>query len=145
MRDMLEALVLEGVDFLVVGAFALAAHGVPRATGDIDIWVRPEPANAKRLIVALTRFGAPVEAHGISPKDFESTGLVYQLGLPPHRIDLLTSIDGLTFDEAWPRRAFGELFGHEVPLLSREDLITNKRAVGRAKDLLDVALLEQGR
>jgi len=144
MRDMLDALTEAGVDFLVVGAFALAAHGVPRATGDIDLWVRPDPTNARRLITALQRFGAPIAAHHISAQDFEVPGLVYQLGLPPHRIDLLTSIDGLTFTEAWSRRGVGSLLGRDVPILSRDDLIANKRAAGRPKDLLDIALLERG-
>lgn len=141
---MLDALTEAGVDFLVVGAFALAAHGVPRATGDIDLWVRPDPTNARRLITALQRFGAPIAAHHISAQDFEVPGLVYQLGLPPHRIDLLTSIDGLTFTEAWSRRGVGSLLGRDVPILSRDDLIANKRAAGRPKDLLDIALLERG-
>jgi len=144
MRDMLDALTEAGVDFLVVGAFALAAHGVPRATGDIDLWVRPDPTNARRLITALQRFGAPIAAHHISAQDFEVPGLVYQLGLPPHRIDLLTSIDGLTFTEAWSRRGVGSLLGRDVPILSRDDLIANKRAAGRPKDLLDIAPLERG-
>jgi hypothetical protein len=143
MRDMLDALSVQDVEFLVVGAFALAAHGIPRATGDIDIWVRPESENARRVVLALTRFGAPLAAHGVTARDFETPGLVYQLGLPPHRIDLLTSVDGLTFEEAWPRRSSGSLLGLDVPILSREDLLTNKRASGRAKDLLDVALLER--
>lgn len=141
---MLEALGQEGVEFVVVGAFALAAHGVPRATGDIDIWVRPTPTNANRILAALASFGAPLMAHGISARDFETPDLVYQLGLPPHRIDLLTSVDGLRFEEAWARRTSATLFGLEVPILAREDLITNKRATARPRDLLDVELLERG-
>lgn len=142
MREMLDALSGAGVEFLVVGAFAMAAHGVPRATGDIDIWIRPEPENARRVIEALASFGAPLGAHGVSAGDFGRTGLVYQLGVPPNRIDLLTSIDGLGFDEAWPRRASGHLLGRVVPILSREDIVRNKRASGRAKDLIDIELLE---
>lgn len=144
MREMLDALSGAGVEFLVVGAFAMAAHGVPRATGDIDIWIRPEPENARRVIEALAAFGAPLGAHGVSALDFARPGVVYQLGLPPNRIDLLTSIDGLGFEEAWSRRMSGTLLGREVAILSREDIVRNKLAAGRAKDLLDIELLTAG-
>ncbi len=88
--DLVACLREEGCDFLVVGAHALAAHGAPRATGDLDIFVRPEPANAQRVFRALVRFGAPVSAHGVVPEDFVRPGTVYQMGLPPNRIDILT-------------------------------------------------------
>jgi hypothetical protein len=88
--DLLAALARERVEFLVVGAHALAAHGIPRATGDLDVWVRAERENAKRVVAALETFGAPLRAHGVSAADFELLGTVYQMGLPPRRIDVLT-------------------------------------------------------
>lgn len=140
-RDMLQALVDEGVEFVIVGAHAMAVHGVPRATGDIDILVRPSPDNAERLMRALGAFGAPVEAHGVTAADFEVPGNVYQIGLPPRRIDLLTSISGVTFEEAWATREVVERNGLALPFLSREQLVRNKRATGRDKDRVDLRLL----
>jgi hypothetical protein len=140
-RDMLQALVACGVDFIIVGAHALAAHGLPRATGDIDILVRPSAENAKRVMNALARFGAPVEAHGVDQNDFATPGRVYQLGLPPRRIDLLTEITGVSFEEAWSTRVETNLGDVRASLLSRECLLKNKRATGRDKDLVDVRAL----
>jgi hypothetical protein len=139
--EMLSALSVAGAEYLVVGAHALAAHGVPRATGDLDIWVRPSAANASRVRDALARFGAPLE--DLSATDLASPDLVFQVGLPPARIDILTTISGVEFAAAWARRvtiAIGEL---QVPVLGREDFVRNKRAVGRPKDLADIALLEE--
>ena len=139
-RDMLYALSAEEADFLVVGAFALAAHGVPRATGDIDIWVRPTRENAERVIRALKRFGAPTSY--ISAEDLSEPDIVYQIGLPPRRIDLLTAIDGVEFGPAWERRMSVRLDADlEVSVVSKEDFITNKKAAGRPKDLADIAYL----
>lgn len=101
--DMLQALLIEGVEFLVVGAYAMAFHGVPRATGDIDLWIRPSTENAARVSRALIRFGAPVRTLGFGETDLATANMVFQLGLPPRRIDLTTGIQGVTFDEAWPR------------------------------------------
>lgn len=140
-RDMLEALVVCEVEFVIVGAHALAAHGVPRATGDIDILVRPSDDNAARVIAALERFGAPLEAHGVTKSDFVVPGRVYQIGLPPRRIDLLTEITGVTFEEAWRTRLKTTFGGLEVSVLSRSGLLKNKRAAGRPKDLADVQTL----
>lgn len=131
----------EGAEFLVVGAHALAVHGVPRATGDLDIWVRPEPANAARVWRALVRFGAPVEALGIRQADLARPDQVIQLGLPPRRIDLLTAISGVDFDRAWDERVERPIDARDVPFLSRDLLIANKRATGRTKDLADVETL----
>jgi hypothetical protein len=139
-HDMLSALCEEGVEFLVVGAFALAAHGLPRATGDIDIWIRPSPENAQRVWRALHRFGAPTA--DLTLTDLSNQGIVFQIGVAPRRIDLLTSIDGVQFEAAWARRVTVDLDGLPVPVLSRVDLITNKRASGRPKDLADLAWLE---
>lgn len=138
--EMLSALSEESAEFLVVGAHALAAHGRPRATGDLDIWVRPTPANAARVWSALVRFGAPLR--DLSIADLSSVGIVFQMGLPPVRIDILTGITGVTFDEAWPRRLVANVAGLDVPFLGRDDLLANKRATGRPKDLADVAALE---
>jgi hypothetical protein len=141
--DMLSALADAQVEFLVIGAHAMAAHGYPRATGDIDILVRPQPANAVRVVQALRTFGAPLESHGVTQADFEKPGNVYQIGLPPRRIDLLTEISGITFDEAWHSRMEAQLGGRTVAVIGREALLRNKRATGRPKDLLDVRWLEQ--
>ena len=141
-RDMLSALSAAGVEYLLVGAFALAAHGLPRATGDIDIWVRPSPENALRVLKALQEFGAP--AFNLTIEDLSTLDLVFQIGVAPRRIDILTSIDGIDFDHAWPNRVSVELEGVTVPVISRADLITNKRASGRPKDRADLAWLESG-
>ena len=139
-RDMLSALCDAGADFLVVGAYALAAHGFPRATGDLDIWVRPTPENAGRGCAALRQFGAPMSR--ISMDDFHTPDIVYQIGVAPRRIDILTSVTGLTFDAAWPNRRTVQIEGLSVGFLGRSDLVENKRATGRPKDLADVAWLE---
>lgn len=141
--DMLAALAHERVEFIVVGAHALAAHGHPRATGDFDIWVRPSPDNAGRVLRALRVFGAPIVQHGITERDFERAGTVYQIGLPPRRIDLLTAISGVSFDDAWQDKVPVCVSGQAFDVLGRETLIANKRATGRDKDLLDVATLER--
>lgn len=120
----------------------MAVHGVPRATGDLDIWVRPEPENAARVWRALDDFGAPLEALGIEEDDLARPDQVVQIGLPPRRIDLLTSISGVEFDEAWAARIERPVDGRTVPFLSRDLLIANKRASGRTKDLADAEVLE---
>jgi hypothetical protein len=140
-RDLLEALSAEAVRFLVVGAFAMAFHGVPRATGDLDIWVASEPDNARRVMAALRRFGAPVEDHGVTEGDFARKDTVYQIGLPPRRIDVMTSISGVEFDDAWRSRATAEIDGGSVPFIGRDALVANKRASGREKDLVDLRVL----
>jgi hypothetical protein len=121
----------------------MAVHGVPRATGDIDIWIRSEPENAKRVWQALIDFGAPIEAMRLSLDDLVKPGTVFQIGLPPRRIDVLTEIDGISFDQAWPSRVVEKVGDLEVPFLGREDLLLNKKASGRTKDLADVELLEK--
>jgi len=140
-RDMLSALIEEDVEFLVVGAYALAAHGIPRATGDLDFWVRSSEENASRLLRALIEFGAPTE--DLSPTDFLSPDVVVQIGVEPNRIDFLTSIDGVEFDAAWPNRITADIEGIKVPVLGREDLIRNKKAVGRTRDLADIEELKR--
>jgi hypothetical protein len=137
---MLKALADERVDYLVVGGYAVAGHGIPRATGDIDLWVRPTAENASRLWQALERFGAPRSR--LTPQTFTQPDIVYQIGLPPNRIDFLTSIDGVDFEDAWSERYFSDLGGLAIVMLSRRHLIINKRATGRPQDLADVARLE---
>ena len=140
--DMLRALVDAGAEFLVVGAHAMAVHGVPRATGDLDILVKPSTENAARVVAALRAFGAPVDAHDIERADFERPGSVYQVGQPPRRIDLLTEVSGLAFDDAWVSRVAIDVAGLSIPFLGLEALRRNKHATGRQKDLLDLELLE---
>jgi hypothetical protein len=138
-REMLKCLADERVKFLVVGAYALAVHGYPRATKDIDFFVWATPENATSLIRALARFGAPLR--NLSAADFASEGAVYQIGTGPHRIDIITRIDGVKFEDAYPRRLTVQREGVELPVISRDDLIANKRASGRAQDLADVERL----
>jgi hypothetical protein len=137
---MLSALNEEKVDFLVVGAYALAAHGFVRATADIDIWIGRSAENARKVMRALAKFGAPLS--GISEKDFESEDLVFQMGVEPGRIDLLTKITGVRFDEAWGRKLSVTLGDIELFVLSKSDLLANKLATGRDKDLGDVVWLK---
>ena len=141
-RDLLQALLNAGARFLVVGAHAMAVHGVPRATGDLDVWISPDRANSDCVWQALLAFGAPVQELGLSREDLEAPGMVIQVGLPPRRIDLLTEASGLTFDEAWQNRTTHLVGSHEVPFLGRQDLVRNKRAAGRPKDLADLDVLE---
>lgn len=139
--DMLSAFTEGNVEYIVVGAHALAFHGIPRATGDLDLWVRPTPVNAKRVMAALKRFGAPLEQ--ISEDDLAREDVVFQIGVPPWRIDLLTSIDGVEFEQAAHRCSTTDVQELRVPVLCREDFIRNKRAVGRTKDLADISSLEE--
>ena len=134
--DLLRALLAADARFLIVGAYALAHHGRPRATGDLDVWVDATPDNASRVISALVAFGAPMEH--LSEVDFASPGAVVQLGVPPGRIDLLTSLTGLTFGEAWTTRETGTFGGVTVAILGREAFIRNKRETGRTRDLGDI-------
>jgi hypothetical protein len=139
--DLLAALLADEARFLVVGAHAMAVHGVPRATGDLDVWIAADPVNADRVWSALLRFGAPVAAVGVSREDLTRPDLVVQIGLPPRRIDILTSISGVGFDEAWTARVTHEVGGIRVPFLGRADLVRNKRASGRTKDQADLEAL----
>lgn len=141
--DLIDCLAAEAVEYVVVGAFALAIHGLPRATGDIDILVRPSAANAPRVIRALIRFGAPLDGAGVSEADFTVPGVVYQLGLAPRRIDILTAISGVSFDEAWATRHQRLVDGRSIGFLGEAELIRNKRATGRPKDVVDADALER--
>ena len=137
--DLLRAFIDHDVRFLIVGAYALGVHGRPRATGDLDVWVEPTPDNAANIMRALDAFGAPLGQ--VTADDFSRPGIVFQMGLPPFRIDVLTELSGLTFTEAWPGRteaAFGSL---TVDVIGRDAFIKNKRATGRVKDLGDIEAL----
>lgn len=140
-RDLLAAFLEAGVRFLVVGAHAMAVHGVPRATGDLDVWIAPDAGNVDQAWAALLRFGAPLAAMGVTRADLGRPDQVVQVGLPPRRIDILTSISGLGFEDAWPDRVTHETEGLAVPFLGRAALVRNKRASGRAKDLADLEAL----
>lgn len=141
--EMLRALSDAGAEYLVVGAHAMAVHGCPRATGDLDLWVNPSAENARRVWRALSAFGAPLV--DLKLDDLSASDVVFQIGLPPCRIDLLTHVDGVDFATAWRNRK--EITVGEVPahVLGREQLLANKRAAGRPRDLADVAWLESAR
>jgi hypothetical protein len=134
--ELLRAFIDADVRFLVVGAYALAHHGRPRATGDLDIWVQPTSENAPRVLRALAGFGAPLQDVGVD--DFTRPGIVFQIGVPPGRIDVLTERTGLSFDDAWPTRARGSFGDVDVDFIGRDAFIKNERATGRAKDLGDI-------
>lgn len=138
---MLSGLSDSGVEFLLVGAYAMAAHGHPRATGDLDIWVRANPENAVKVLVALSRFGAPL--HDLTIEDLATPGIIFQIGVEPSRIDILTEISGVIFSDAWERKISIEMNGCSMSVIGLEDLIKNKRAAGRAKDIADVETLER--
>jgi hypothetical protein len=139
-KDMLRALSEEKVRFLLVGAYALAAHGYPRATMDIDIWVMPSPQNADAVLCALRRFGAPL--HNLTKEDLQKDGTIFQIGVAPRRIDIITTASGLQFEDAYGQSLLLNIEGIELHIPSIDDLIRNKKAVGRTKDLADVEALE---
>jgi predicted nucleotidyltransferase len=139
-KEMLQCLLEENVRFLLVGAYAVAVHGFPRATKDIDFFVWATPENAANLMRALTKFGAPL--HDISEADLASEGIIFQIGNSPRRIDIITNISGVKFEKAYANKATISIEGLEVPVISLEDLIANKRASARTQDLADVEKLE---
>jgi Nucleotidyltransferase of unknown function (DUF6036) len=129
------------VRFLIVGGYAVAAHGHPRFTKDLDVWVWLDEQNANRLVSALEDFG--FGSLGLTPADFLEEGVVVQLGYPPKRIDILTQVDGVQFDPCWERRVEVEIGGQRVPFLSANDLLANKKAAGRPQDMADVSVIEE--
>ena len=139
-RDLLSAFGAHRVEYLVVGAYAMAAYGRIRATGDIDIWICPTADNAQRVVRALKDFGAPL--HDLQETDLCQPGVVFQIGVAPVRIDILTNIDGVAFSEAWQERFNTRFADQAVAVLSEAHLIRNKRTAGRAQDLADVEWLE---
>ena len=138
-KDILSAFENAEVEYLLVGAYALAAYGHPRATGDIDLWIHPTPNNAARVMQALHAFGAPLSQ--IRQEDFEAPDTVFQIGVSPRRIDILTSIEGVDFEHAWKDRMQVELEGIAIFVLSQSHFIKNKEALGRSQDLADVERL----
>jgi hypothetical protein len=137
--DLLRDLIDAEVRFLVAGAYALAVHGRPRATGDLDIWVEASAANARRVMAALRSFGAPLAE--LSEEDLATEDVIFQIGLPPRRIDLLTSLTAVRFDDAWSDRVEHVIEGLNVPFIGRKTLVTNKRATGRTQDVADLEAL----
>lgn len=140
-KDLFSALYDEGVEFIVVGAHAVMYYTEPRYTKDLDVWVRPTLANAERAHRALIKFGAPMA--DLSVEDLSLPGTIFQIGVAPNRIDVITSIDGVAFDEAWPRRVRSSYGLVPIAILSIADLRTNKRAVGRPQDKLDLDKLDR--
>lgn len=142
-RDLLVELHDAGAEFVVVGGHAVAFHGHPRATKDLDVLVRPSPENAERVYRALASFGAPPEAFEVGVDDFASYDGILQIGLPPRRIDIINRASGISFDEAVAAGECFEVVGRSVLVIGREALLKNKRASGRPQDLADVAALER--
>jgi hypothetical protein len=140
-REFLELLNSNGVEYLVVGAFAVAYHGFPRYTADLDLLVQPTRENAERVLHALSEFG--FGKLGIQASDLCTPGMVIQLGVKPNRIDLLTAISGVSFDEAWATRNKAELDGITTNFIGRAALVRNKEQTGRAKDLGDAEELRK--
>lgn len=140
-KDMLQALLDHGVKFLLVGAYAMGAHGYPRATGDIDIWVEPSSENSVRVYHSMAAFGAPL--HEIDETTFAAPNVVFQIGIAPRRVDIITTISGVRFDEAYQHHQVVEIEDLSIPILSLGDIIKNKRATGRDKDRLDADQLER--
>lgn len=140
-KDLLCIFNARGVEYLVVGAHALAAYGRVRATKDLDIWVRPDASNARRVLAALDEFGAPL--HDLTEADLCTPGVIFQVGVAPVRIDILTSIAGVEFADAWPARQMFQFGGAPATVLSKEHLIQAKRATGRTQDRADVEWLDK--
>jgi hypothetical protein len=132
-----------GVEYLIIGGHAFGFHDQPRYTKDYDVWIRPTAENGRRTFAALVSFGAPLD--GISADDLVDPESFYAMGVPPNRIDVLNTIDGITFDQAWPGRVEGHYGDERMWVIGMDDLITNKRAAGRPSDLVDVSRLERRR
>lgn len=138
--DLLSAFSARRVRFLLVGAYALSFYGRPRTTGDLDLWIDASRANARRVFDALADFGAPLRS--MTANDFTIPGTVFQIGVAPRRIDVLTSVTGLTFESAWRRRRKAAYGGIAIHLVSERDFVRNKRALGRSRDLADAEEVE---
>ena len=138
-KELLELFNSHEVEYLITGAYALALHGAPRYTGDIDLFVKPDPANAKNIINALDEFG--FGSLSLTAQDFTKPGQIIQLGVAPGRVDLITSISGVTWEEAEAGKLQGNCGGVAVNFIGREQFIINKRATGRQKDIADIESL----
>jgi len=141
--DLLIELCQANAEFLLVGGWAVILYGHVRATDDMDIFVRPSTTNSKRVFTALEAFGAPLRAHGVAPEHFAKAGDAYRFGVAPLKIEVLTKISGVSFDDALQDSRVFELEGHQIPYIGRAALIANKKAAGRHKDLADVEELER--
>jgi predicted nucleotidyltransferase len=139
-RDLLQSLNAAGVRYLIVGGYAVMVYTEPRYTKDLDVWVEADDANADRLFAALTEFGAPMADYG--PIDFTQPDTFFQIGIDPVRIDILTSVSGVDFAQAWERRVEVDFGGVAALVISRHDLIVAKRAAGRSQDRRDVRRLQ---
>jgi hypothetical protein len=140
-RDILSAFCAEKVEFMLVGAYAVAAHGLPRATGDIDLWIKCSEQNAERVWSALSTFGAPLSK--VSKHDLTKPDTVVQIGVTPRRIDILTGITGVEYGDAQPQQILIDIEGLKVPVIGLADLVRNKLAVGRPQDIADAARLQE--
>ncbi len=141
-RDLLVALADAEAECILIGGWAMAVHGRPRATEDLDVLVRASAANSQRVFTALSAFGAPVGPHGVNPTTFENEGPAYRFGVQPLRIELLTKVSGVSYDDATRDPLRAEVDGRIILVIGREALLRNKRAAGRHKDLDDVEWLE---
>ena len=142
-KEISQILLSNKVKFLVVGAYAMGAYGYPRATGDFDIWIESSGENSKNIHKSLSEFGAPLS--GVTEKTFEEKGIIFQIGVAPRRIDIITRIDGVTFKEAYKTKEIIEIEGLRIPFLSKENLIKNKQSTGREKDKLDANYLRENK
>jgi predicted nucleotidyltransferase len=142
-RELLQIFNELEVEYLIVGGYAVMKYTEPRYTKDLDVWVRNSPENSERLFRALAKFGAPLKNDGITPDTFTSDSIVYQIGVAPVRIDILTHISGVTFSDAWQRRVRSNFFGLPVNFISMDDLIANKQAAGRSTDLEHLKLIRR--
>lgn len=140
-RDMIECLQREGVEFMLVGGYAVALHGWPRTTFDIDFWIMANPQNAAAVMRALKAFGAPLM--DLTEEDFHRPGMVFQIGTEPQRIDILSAVSGVAYEDAVSRALKMEVDGLTLKVISLDDLIANKRASGRPKDIVDAMTLEK--
>jgi len=142
-KEMLQILLSNEVKFLIVGAYALGAYGYPRATGDVDIWVDATIENSKRIYKSLSEFSAPIS--DITENTFAEKGIIFQIGVAPRRIDIITHIDGVIFQEAYESRENIEIEKLTIPFISKKDLIKNKQSTGREKDKLDANYLKKNK
>jgi predicted nucleotidyltransferase len=142
-KELLQIFNANKVEYLIVGGYAVMKYTEPRFTKDLDLWVSTSQENSNRVYRSLAQFGAPLIQDGLTPEDFTSDSFTYQIGVAPFRVDVLTHIDGVCFAEAWVRRVEGAFFGIPVPFIALEDLIANKRQVGRASDLEHLKYLQR--
>jgi hypothetical protein len=140
-KEMLQILLNNEIKFLIVGAYAMAAYGYPRATGDFDLWIEASLENSKKIYKSLSEFGAPIS--NITEETFSEKGIIFQIGVAPRRIDIITHIDGVDFKEAYESRKNIEIENLPLPFISKENLIRNKQSTGREKDKLDADYLKK--